>query len=192
MSGADFDGSSFDLDFVRRNGTDQMVLEPNVLQLLKLHGSIDWSREGLMVRKVPGLPSQPVLIYPTANKYQLSFQQPYLEMMSRFQLGLRRPDVSLIVVGFGFNDAHIVAPIEAAIRSNVGMRLVVVDPGIRGTNRNSHFDWLEQLVLDGDQRITLIRGTFSDLTRMLPDAAEFDERQSHADRLARITRNSAQ
>jgi hypothetical protein len=191
-SEAYFDGGSFDLDFVRRNGTDQMVLEPNVLQLLKLHGSIDWSRDGQTVRKVSAQPSHPVLIYPSANKFQLSFQQPYLEMMSRFQLGLRRSDVSLMVVGFGFNDAHIVAPIEAAIRSNVGMRILVVDPGIRRSNRNPHFDWMEQLVLDGDQRITLVRGTFSDLTRILPDVAEYDERQSHSDRLARITRDPSQ
>lgn len=188
--GGIFDGSMFDLDFVRRTSTEQMVLESNVLHLLKLHGSADWDRTGTLVRKVQGIPQNPVLIYPSANKFQLSFQQPYLEMMSRFQLALRQPDLCLMIVGFGFNDAHIVAPIEAAVRSNVSMRLIIADPAIRSEGRNPQFDWLEQLILDGDQRITLIKGTFSNLTRLLPDVAEFDDRQSHADRLSRIARSN--
>lgn len=183
-----FDGDAFDLDFVRRPSGDQMVLESNVLHLLKLHGSADWSREGDVIRRVSGAPKNPVLIYPSATKFQLSFQQPYLEMMSRFQINLRHQNLCVIVVGFGFNDAHIVAPLEAAVRSNVSMRLIVADPSIRRDGRNEHFGWLEKLILDGDQRISLINGTFSDLVRILPDAAEFDDRQAHADRFARITK----
>lgn len=184
-----FDGDAFDLDFVRRPGSDQLMLESNVLHLLKLHGSADWDREGDAIYKVDRTPKNPVLIYPSATKFQLSFQQPYLEMMSRFQINLRQQNLCVIVVGFGFNDAHIVAPIEAAVRSNVSMRLIVADPSIRQDNRNAQFDWFEKLILDGDQRISLINGTFSDLVRLLPDAAEFDDRQAHADRFTRITKS---
>lgn len=182
----EFDGTSFDLDFVRRGPNDRLVLEGNVLHLLKLHGSVDWERSGAGARRIHGHPVEPVLIYPSANKYQLSFRQPYLEMMSRFQMALRSPDVSLVIVGFGFNDEHIVAPIEAAVRSNVGLRLIVVDPGIRNPWRSKSLEWLEKLAIDGDHRITLVKGTFDDLVRLLPDAAEYDERQSHAERISRV------
>ena len=183
----DFEGALFDLDFVRRGANDRLMLEGNVLHLLKLHGSVDWERKGASTRRVTGKPIEPVLIYPSANKYQLSFRQPYLEMMSRFQMALRLPDVSLLVVGFGFNDEHIVAPIEAAVRSNVGLRLVVVDPGIRNeAKRSDSMAWLERLAKDGDHRITLLEGRFDDLVRMMPDASEFDERQAHADRISRL------
>jgi hypothetical protein len=183
----DFEGALFDLDFVRRGTNDRLLLEGNVLHLLKLHGSVDWERNGSSTRRVQGKPIDPVLIYPSANKYQLSFRQPYLEMMSRFQMALRLPDVSLLVVGFGFNDEHIVAPIEAAIRGNVGLRLVVVDPGIRSeSKRSKSMAWLERLAQDGDHRITLLEGRFDDLVRLMPDASEFDERQAHADRISRV------
>lgn len=182
----EFDGTSFDLDFVRRGPNDRLVLEGNVLHLLKLHGSVDWERSGAGARRIQGHPAEPVLIYPSANKYQLSFRQPYLEMMSRFQMALRSPDVAIIIVGFGFNDEHIVAPIEAAVRSNVGLRVIVVDPGIRNSWRSKSLEWLEKLAIDGDHRITLVKGTFDDLVRLLPDAAEYDERQSHAERISRV------
>ncbi|MFF1385604.1 SIR2 family protein [Arthrobacter sp. NPDC058288] len=183
----DFEGALFDLDFVRRGTNDRLILEGNVLHLLKLHGSVDWERSGASTRRVSGKPKDPVLIYPSANKYQLSFRQPYLEMMSRFQMALRLPDVSLLVVGFGFNDEHIVAPIEAAIRGNVGLRLIVVDPGIRAeSKRSKSLTWLERLAQDGDHRISLLEGRFDDLVRMMPDASEFDERQAHADRISRL------
>ncbi|WP_164207054.1 SIR2 family protein [[Micrococcus luteus] ATCC 49442] len=183
----EFDGGLFDVDFVRRGAHDRLILEGNVLHLLKLHGSVDWESTGSTTRRVAGKPNIPVLIYPSANKYQLSFRQPYLEMMSRFQMALRVPDVSLLVVGFGFNDEHIVAPIEAAIRSNVGLRIIVVDPGIRlESKRSATMHWLERLAQDGDHRITLLEGRFDDLVRVMPDASEFDERQAHADRISRL------
>lgn len=82
------------------------MLEPSLFHLLKLHGSVAWDSSSGAVRKGHGSqPDDPVLIYPSAAKYQL----PYLEFMSRFQIALRRPDIGLAVVGFGFNDAHIVA-----------------------------------------------------------------------------------
>ncbi|SDL18433.1 SIR2-like domain-containing protein [Arthrobacter sp. ov407] len=188
----EFDGTAFDIDFVRRGPNDRLVLEENVLHLLKLHGSVDWERNGAAAKRIEGRPNDPVLIYPAANKYQMSFRQPYLEMMSRFQMALRLPNVALLVVGFGFNDEHIAAPIEAAVRSNVGLRLLVVDPAIRNeAKRSQSIAWLEKLAMDGDHRLTLIDGTFNDLVRLMPDASEFDERQAHAERISRVDETGA-
>lgn len=180
----DFDGASFDLDFVRRRPNEELALEPNVFHLLKLHGSVDWDGAGDSVRKA-SKPESPLLIYPSTAKYRLSFKQPYLEFMSRFQIALRQPNVGVVIVGFGFNDDHIVAPIEAAIRGNIGLRMIVVTPGAHDDiGRPKSIDWIEELIGLGDRRLTLLRGTFDDLVRMLPDVPSQEERDAHADRIS--------
>lgn len=183
-AGRDFDGGSFDLDYVRRRLNEPLALEPSVFHLLKLHGSVDWNAEGDTVRKVSERPRSPVLIYPSAAKYQLSYQQPYLEFMSRFQIALRQPDVGLIVAGYGFNDDHLNAPIEAAIRSNVGLRAVVVTPGARADDRADSIDWVEDLIVRGDRRLTMFTGTFEELVQLLPDIPPQEERDAHAERVS--------
>lgn len=183
--GQDFDGVSFDLDYVRRRPHEPLALEPSVFHLLKLHGSVDWTVSDDGVQKVHGgtKPIDPVLIYPSAAKYQLSYQQPYLEFMSRFQIALRQPDVGLIVVGFGFNDDHLSAPVEAALRSNIGLRAVFVSPGVRDGSRASSLDWIEQLIGKGDRRLTLLEATFDELVRVLPEVPSKEERDAHAERV---------
>lgn len=180
--GREFDGGSFDLDYVRRRPHEQLALEPSVFHLLKLHGSVDWDGSGGVVRKTSGRPSNPVLIYPSVAKYRLSYQQPYLEFMSRFQIALRQSDVGLIVAGFGFNDEHLVAPIEAALRSNIGMRAVFVTPGARESDRSETIAWIEDLILRGDRRLTLLRATFAELVKWLPDVPLLEERDAHNER----------
>lgn len=184
--GQSFDGASFDLDYVRRRPNEPLSLEPSVFHLLKLHGSIDWDSSLGDVRKAPSFskPESPVLIYPSAAKYQLSYQQPYLEFMSRFQIALRQPDVGLIVVGFGFNDEHLVAPIEAALRSNIGLRAVIVTPGARDAGRSSSLETVESLIDRGDRRLTMLNGTFDDLVKYLPDVPDREERDAHTERFS--------
>ncbi|QPT53341.1 SIR2 family protein [Rothia kristinae] len=183
--GQGFDGASFDLDYVRRRPHEPLVLEPSVFHLLKLHGSVDWEATEDGVKKWRGntKPNNPVLIYPSASKYQLSYQQPYLEFMSRFQIALRQPDVGVIVVGFGFNDDHLAAPIEAAIRSNSGLRAVFVSPDIRAERRADTLNWTEQLILKGDRRLTLLEARFDDLVRVLPDVPAREEWDAHSERV---------
>lgn len=183
--GQEFDGGSFDLDYVRRRPNEEIALEPSVFHLLKLHGSVDWELDGALIRKVSDAPSNPVLIYPSAAKYQLSYQQPYLEFMSRFQIALRQPDVGLLLVGFGFNDEHLNAPIEAALRGNIGLRAVVVTPGARSANRAPTIEWVEDLIQRGDRRLTMLAGTFDDLVARLPEVPSEEERDAHAARIAR-------
>jgi hypothetical protein len=53
---------------VRRRIGERPTLEPNVAQLLKLHGSVDWNRKaGHIERRAD--PDQPVLIYPAQTKF---------------------------------------------------------------------------------------------------------------------------
>lgn len=46
FNGEVFDGRNFDVDYVLRKPGQEMLLESNVFQLLKLHGSVDWAEEG--------------------------------------------------------------------------------------------------------------------------------------------------
>jgi len=173
-----FDGNTFDLDIVRRNSRSEApALEANVVHLLKLHGSVDWDEVDGGVRRAPA-PKNPVLIYPAQNKFQLAFRFPYLESMSRFQIALRQPNITVIIVGFGFNDAHIAAPIEAAIRANIGLRLVVVDPRASSSS-NVTLRRIESLIEAGDQRLITIESTFAQFVKLLPDAGAPNERELH-------------
>ncbi|WP_182141932.1 SIR2 family protein [Schaalia sp. JY-X169] len=186
FGGETFDGGSFDLDYVQRRPHEPLTLDPSVFHLLKLHGSVNWNLEDEEVQKVCGSmkPDNPVLIYPSATKYQLSYQQPYLEFMSRFQMALRQPDVGLLVVGFGFNDDHLTAPIKAALRANIGLRAAFVSPGIRTSGASGTFKEIEQLIMKGDRRLTLLEATFDQLVELLPDVPPREEREVHAERFS--------
>jgi len=176
-----FDGSAFDLDVVRRRRGEALSLEPNVFHLLKLHGSVDWDEIGGQVYRRAN-PKVPVLIYPAQNKFQMAFRSPYLESMSRLQMALRMPDVTVLVVGFGFNDAHIAAPIESAVRSNVGLRMVVVRPDLEGSD-NPTVLRLSRLIEAGDRRHLLLEGKFNRFVRLLPEMSGRDDREVHDDRV---------
>lgn len=122
-----FDGRWFDYDFVRRSTREGApdYLE-SVFHLYKLHGSVDWHRSSDGIVRDPDT-SSPYLIYPRDEKFAQSFEQPFLEMMSRFQTALREKDTALILVGFGFNDHHLNQPIYHALATNPNFKLLVVD-----------------------------------------------------------------
>lgn len=178
-----FDGNALDLDLVRRQAGEGLMLEPNVAQFLKLHGSVDWDLDGSTVRRVSGKPKKPALIYPRQNKFQLSYAPPYLEFMARFQMALRARDVAVVVVGFGFNDEHLVQPLRLAVESNVGLRLVVVAPDLGEDKDSVVSSWMELASKGQDRRLTFVKTTFGKLTDLLPDVAPPDERELHDKRI---------
>ena len=122
-----FDGRWFDYDFVRRSTREGApdYLE-SVFHLYKLHGSVDWHRSSDGIVRDPATKT-PYLIYPRDEKFAQSFEQPFLEMMSRFQMALRESDTALMLVGFGFNDYHLNQPIYHALATNPNFKLLVVD-----------------------------------------------------------------
>lgn len=180
-AGGLFDGGNFDLDVVRRSADGSLQLAPNVVQLYKLHGSVDWEETADGVRRAPN-PTTPVLIYPSNMKYQQSYRPPYLESMARFQMTLRQPETTVIVIGFGFNDAHVVGPLLSAVRSNVSLRLIVVDPALQGTTNESLLT-LTRLSDGRDERILLFAGTFAEFAARLPDMAPQDAHEAHDERV---------
>jgi hypothetical protein len=122
-----FDGRWFDYDFVRRSTREGApdFLE-SVFHLYKLHGSVDWHRTSDGIIRDPET-EKPYLIYPRDEKFAQSFEQPFLEMMSRFQTALREKDTALLLIGFGFNDHHLNQPIYHALATNPNFKLVIVD-----------------------------------------------------------------
>jgi hypothetical protein len=169
-----FDGSLFSYDIVRRE-EDRTEFADAVFHLSKLHGSVDWEeRSGEIFRS--DAPARPVLIYPRQSKYQLSYDRPFIEGMSRFQAALRRPNTALLVCGFGFHDHHIVQPLIAGIQSNASLTVMVADPAVATA---PSIDPIRAYVEAGDTRITLLEATFEDLVGVIPDIALATEREEH-------------
>lgn len=194
-----FDAIHFTYETVRRLGdTESFDPIPNCFHLYKLHGSVDWQRQetsGEIMKWTAG--GKPVLIYPRNSKYELAFEQPYLEMIGAFQTAVREPDTGLLVVGFGFNDNHLAEPIMSAIRSNLSMKIVVVSPGLAPWNNgvadgpgecgnNKYLFQLRSLAAAGDARITLLNCGFEQMVPLVPDLAAETDLERHVARLRNI------
>lgn len=189
-----FDSIYFSYDIVKRDAnTDGHDFINNVFHLYKLHGSIDWTKKIKTneLEREPGT-KNPVLMYPRNNKYELAFEQPYLEMMSAFQAAIRQPETALLIVGFGFNDNHIAEPILSAIRSNLNLKVVICDPMLAPSEEpyregaaktNTHISKILYLIENRDARLSLINGTFEELVPELPDIAADTDLEKHMERV---------
>jgi SIR2-like domain len=179
-----FNGTLFEYDLVRRGDqSEPLAYIPNLFHLYKLHGSVSWEqKDGEILRA--GEPEHPVLIYPRQSKYELSYNRPFLEAMSRFQFALRRPNTALLVVGFGFNDHHLNEPILNAVRSNIGLRIAVVGPHLE-TSQNRVTLEFQRLIAAGDARLTMLNMTFEELVPRLPDLVPVSEAERHDARFER-------
>ncbi len=174
-----FDPRFFLYEIVRRpaNAADMGTPLEGVFHLYKLHGSVNWSRtttttdESIVIDEKPG-PSHACLIYPAKGKYQQSYLQPHLELISQYFSALREPNTCLIVTGFGFNDDHLSEPILAAVRTNPHLRLIIANPEAKALtasgNTNKFWQSLMALSKQGED-VWLINATFGDFSEMIPD-----------------------
>lgn len=178
-----FDSSHYDYDFVRRtkrSGAPEFI--PGVFHLYKLHGSVNWERANSDVHRVQGKPERPVLIYPRSSKFESSYQPPFVELMGRFQAALREDNAALMVIGFGFGDSHLTQPILSAIKTNVGLRVLVVDPKLDSLP-NEAVREINRLIRAGDRRLSMLQARFEDLVPVLPDLVPTTEDERHRYRL---------
>lgn len=174
-----YDPRFFGYDIVRRPHTGEEIgnyLE-GVIQLYKLHGSVNWARPSsernfIAIKEKP-TPEEACLIFPAKGKYQQSYIQPHLELIAQYLSSLREPNTCLIVTGFGFNDDHLSEPILSAVKTNPHLRLIIADCNTENcitqqSSGNHYWKELSDLSKKGED-IWFINGSFQDFTELIPD-----------------------
>ena len=110
----------------------------------------------------------PLIVYPASDKYESSYEQPYFEMMSRFQQALRKENTLLIVLGFGFRDKHIQNVILEAVNQNPSFQLVIVNYNAGGSiNREELKEYFDGNVVK--RNVSIVFDTFKGFTESLPE-----------------------
>lgn len=172
---ANFNPAWFQYDIVNRAQNNAYL--SNVFQLYKLHGSVDWNKSSSIVQKINiqngSLPQDPVFIYPSSSKYQVSYDSPYLDMISAFLESVQKPKTALICIGFGFNDKHLNNAITMALRTNPELMLLIVTMDPFNSKSSFSADIREKLtraITAGDSRIMIIDSKFDNFSlKMLPN-----------------------
>ena len=181
-----FDPRMFSYDIVRGNDdVKDMELIEHLFQLYKMHGSIDWTlNPKLNEISRQSSTEKPLLIYPRNSKFELAFEQPYLEMISTFQSCLRQSNMFLLALGFGFNDTHIAEPIMSAVETNLSLNVLLVSPSLtKDSVSNSYVSRMSALIDHGDARLALIETTFEDLVPKIPDMSGSTDLIRHLERV---------
>ena len=173
-----FNGVYFDYDIVVRDDARVNPIEnfvKKVFHLYKPHGSINWIKDGtrILAEDIKMASADPVMIYPNSSKYESGYDQPFFEMMSRFQAALRQRNSLLICIGFSFGDKHFRSVITEAIKTNPGLFLIIVAPNFAS---KAEFTDLQSLAQQ-QNNIMLVSETFDTFTDHYP----FAEAYSHDD-----------
>lgn len=167
--------SQFDLDFYYPSGIvgDKPVRCEKVINYLKLHGSLNWSKEGNDIIK-GNCSSKNMFIYPCASKYDESIYMPFSELIRRFALAIRKPKSVLITIGYSFSDEHVNRLILQAFEQSQFM-LVIVDPEPK--NRKQNFPESEKFL----QKIKVINQPFEKFIDMYLPSTEniFEDTTKH-------------
>src|SRR5258708_18134329 len=128
---AHFDGAFFDYDVVNRKNSrvhEEENFIAKVFHLYKPHGSVNWVRNEQEQIVINEAAEDPMMIYPNANKYESGYDQPFFEMMSRFQQNVRQQNTLLLCLGFSFRDKHFKNVILEATKGNSGLSLLIALP----------------------------------------------------------------
>lgn len=118
-------------------GTGRLDWQDAAVRLLKLHGSLRWRR--LDTRTLTDGPTIPVETVETRAEHgdnaflvfgrreKLQGSGPFLQLLEAFRTHLDSSD-ALVVIGYGFADAHVNEVIHRWLNAGTNRRLVVVDP----------------------------------------------------------------
>lgn len=164
-----FDSDMFDWNLVKdieNIKTKELEYKKNIINLLKLHGSLTWERDDNGIRrKEKSEVSKPIMIFPSSNKYMQSYQEPYFELFTKFQELLKRPNTLLITTGFSFADNHISQMINQAILHNRSLSTLVSDYDI--AQKNENWKKIEEL-MNHNYQVAFLKSTMnSDLSDYL-------------------------
>lgn len=164
-----FDSDMFEWNLVKdieNIKTNELEYKKNIINLLKLHGSLTWERDDKGIRrKEKSKVSKPIMIFPSSNKYMQSYQEPYFELFTKFQELLKRPNTLLITTGFSFADNHISQMINQAILHNRSLSTLISDYNIAQDNPN--WKKIEDL-MEHNYQVAFLKSTMnSDLSDYL-------------------------
>lgn len=130
-----FDADIFDWKLVKEipnSKTQELKYRSNMINLLKIHGSVDWERDekGQLIKILTYKQKDvisPVMIFPSSEKYMQSYQEPYFSLMTKFQELLRKPNTLFMTIGFSFADNHIFEMILQSIKHNNSLSTLITD-----------------------------------------------------------------
>jgi hypothetical protein len=127
----------YDLYFPGETTEGRVSRVDRVLQMCKLHGSINWRRAKLknhfdivMENQQPGDSEYGnVMVYPSPLKNTEMHGYPYSEMFRHFSTQIHQPQSVLFTVGYAFNDEHVNRIIYQAL-SIPSFELVIILPKV--------------------------------------------------------------
>lgn len=180
-----FSGRYFDFDIVNREKTrikQEESFVSKVFHFYKLHGSLNWFKDKSGNIEQQDNPSKPLIIYPASEKYESSYEQPYFEMMSRFQQALRKENTLLIVIGFGFQDKHIQNAIIEAVEQNPSFQLLIVHYNSTKGIDTSCFKpfFVDEVMKQVKRNVNIVFDTFSGFTKNYPSNNTYIEPNKEA------------
>lgn len=130
---------------VKNVSTKELEYNRNMINLLKIHGSINWIESNDEVYKTyEDVQDIPVMIFPNTKKYAQSYKPPYFALFSKFQELLAQNNTLLITSGFSFGDLHIASIVENSLKNNNGLHLLVTDYNINNKDEEG-WNVLERL-----------------------------------------------
>ncbi|MEO9236754.1 MAG: SIR2 family protein [Jatrophihabitantaceae bacterium] len=158
----------------------EVRFEEQGVRLIKLHGSIDWTRDtaayggpnggmGInretLVLRPPDNDSLPFLLF--GRREKLRPEGPFLDLRAEFARRLRRCRF-LMVVGYSFSDDHVNELIAHWVNSHADRILVVVDPDFPTTWASATHPFHRSLLTGLQSRALTTPITVADQSRLLP------------------------
>ncbi len=113
------DSSNFNRTVSYRGPFNNFVDEIPSISLIKPHGSVNWERtENDEIEIKSTVVNEPVIVKPDGHESRATFEENYFHDMLRiFQTELDKPQSVLFVIGFSFQDEHIVKMMQRALRN---------------------------------------------------------------------------
>jgi hypothetical protein len=157
----------YDLYFPGETTEGRVSRVDRVVQLYKLHGSVNWKRKesGNLYEVVQGpfledKDYEDLLIYPSPIKYDEMHGYPYSEMFRHFSTAINRPQSVLFTIGYKFGDNHINRIIYQAL-SIPSFTLVIILPEY---DKNSEITRLVENV-HSDRILFITGGEWDDIEK---------------------------
>ena len=130
------------------------------INIIKVHGSLTWRRyySDIYKDKIENI-KNPVMIFPSVNKYSQSYEKPYFELFDKFRELLTKKNTFLITNGFSFLDNHIAKMIIEKIKENKNLTVLITDYNIN----QEHNNWNEmKKLMEKGYNVSFLKATMND------------------------------